>query len=179
MNKKVLVLSGSPRIKGNSDILCDEFVKGAKESNNEVVKIRIAEKNIHPCLSCYYCSSHNGKCIQNDDMKDILDKILDSDVIVLSTPVYFYSICSQLKTVIDRTLARWEEVKNKEFYFIVTMADEDIHSADTTLACLKGYVDCVDGGLVKGTIIGNNVYQKGEINNTSKTQEAYLMGKNI
>ena len=130
MSKKVLILSGSPRKGGNSDILCDEFLRGAQDAGHKAEKIRIAEKKAAPCSGCYYCSTHGGACVHKDDMADILQKMIDADVIVLASPVYFYSISAQLKTVIDRTVARWLEVKDKEFYYITTMADEEKASAD-------------------------------------------------
>lgn len=179
MSKKVLILSGSPRKGGNSDILCDEFMKGAKESGNEVEKIRVASKKVVPCLGCYYCSSHSGKCVHNDDMAEILQKMIDADVLVLASPVYFYSVCAQLKAVIDRTVARWLEVKNKEFYYIATMGDTDNTSADTTLACFRGYAECVDGAAEKGVIIGNGVHDSGEIKSTQAMKDAYNMGKSV
>lgn len=126
MRKKVLILSGSPRNGGNSDILCDEFMKGAKEAGNEVEKIRVAAKKIAPCSACYYCRDNSGTCVHKDDMAEVLQKMIDADVLVLSSPVYFYSIDAQLKALIDRTVARWLEVKNKEFYYIVNEGDTDI-----------------------------------------------------
>lgn len=179
MRKKVLILSGSPRKGGNSDLLCDEFIRGAVESGNDVEKIRAASKKIAPCSGCYYCKDNGGKCVHKDDMADILQKMIDADVIVMASPVYFYSIDAQLKTVIDRTVARWLEVKNKEFYYIVTMADEDISSADTTLACFRGYADCVEGAVEKGVIVGNGVYEPGKIKDTVAMKQAYAMGKNV
>lgn len=178
MSKKVLILSGSPRIRGNTDILCDELAKGASESGHDVEKIRVAEKNIGYCKGCYACKN-SGICTIKDDMAEILQKMIDADVIVLASPVYFYSVDAQLKAVIDRTVARWLEVKNKEFYYIVTMADEDISSAGTTLACFRGYADCVSGAKEMGIIIGNGVYEKGEIKNTEAMKKAYKTGKNI
>lgn len=178
MSKKVLILSGSPRRGGNSDILCDEFAKGAKESGHEVEKIRVDEKNIGYCKACYACKN-GGVCAIKDDMAEVLQKMIDADVLVLASPVYFYSIDAQLKSVIDRTVARWLEVKDKEFYYIVTMADEDISSADTTLECFRGYADCVSGAKEMGVIIGSGVYEKGEIHDTEAMKKAYEMGKNV
>ena len=77
MSKKVLILSGSPRKNGNSDLLCDEFMRGALESGNEVEKIRITEEKISPCSACYYCRDHGGACVHKDDMADILQKMVD------------------------------------------------------------------------------------------------------
>ena len=117
--KKVLILSGSPRKGGNSDTLCDEFMKGAIEAGNEVEKIFVAGKNIGYCKACYACKD-TGVCVIKDDMAEVLQKMLDADIIVLSSPVYFYSISAQLKAVIDRTVARWLEFRDKEFYYIMT-----------------------------------------------------------
>lgn len=174
--KKVLILSGSPRKNGNSDILCDEFARGALEAGHEVEKIRIAEKNIGFCRACYACRG-TGVCAIKDDMAEILQKMIDSDVLVLASPVYFYSIDAQLKALIDRTVARWLEVKNKEFYYIVTAADEELASAKTTLACLRGYADCVEGAKEMGVIYGMGTYEKGEVKDQAAMRDAYEMGK--
>lgn len=179
MSKKVLILSGSPRKGGNSDILCDEFMRGAQETGNQVEKIRVAAKKIAPCSGCYYCRDHGGECARKDDMADILQKMIDADVLVLSSPVYFYSIDAQLKAVIDRTVARWLEVKNKEFYYIVTMADDTPASADTTLACLRGYAACVEGAIEKGTILAPGVYTPGQVHQTPAPAQAYQLGRQV
>ena len=179
MNKKVLILSGSPRKNGNSDVLCDEFARGAMKSDNEVEKIRIAEKKIGYCHACYYCRDHGGECAIKDDMAEVLQKMIEADVIVLASPVYFYSIDAQLKAVIDRTVARWTEVKNKDFYYIVTCADGEKEAAETTLACFRGYADCVTGAVEKGVIYGTGVYLKGEITETPALTAAYTAGLNV
>lgn len=178
MSKKVLILSGSPRKDGNSDCLCKEFAKGAAESGNVVETVRVAEKEIGYCRACYACKN-GGVCAIKDDMAEILQKMIDADVIALVSPVYFYSIDAQLKALIDRTVARWTEVKNKEFYYIVTMADGSPASADTTLDCFRGYADCVQGAKEMGVIVAGGVYEKGEIQSTAQMKEAYEMGKNV
>lgn len=177
MGKKVLILSGSSRKNGNSDILCDEFMKGAVEAGNEVEKIRVAEKNIGYCRACYACKA--GACAIKDDMAEILQKMIDSDVIVLASPVYFYSIDAQLKALIDRTVARWLEVKDKEFYYIVTAADGEEAAAETTIACFRGYADCVNGAKEMGIVYGMGVYNKGEIKDAKAMGEAYEMGLKV
>ncbi|MBO4932509.1 MAG: flavodoxin family protein [Clostridia bacterium] len=96
MSKNVLILSGSPRKNGNSDILCDEFARGAAEAGNNVEKIRVAEKNIGFCRACYACRG-TGVCTIKDDMAEVLQKMIDADVLVLASPVYFYSIDAQLR----------------------------------------------------------------------------------
>lgn len=179
MSKKVLILAGSPRKGGNSDILCDEFLRGAQDAGHTVEKIRVVEKKVAPCSGCYYCNTHGGACVHKDDMADILQKMIDADVIVLASPVYFYAISAQLKAVIDRTVARWLEVKDKELYYITTMADEGKASADTTLACFRGYADCVEGAMEKGTLVASGVYEPGAVRSTPAMAQAYEMGKNV
>ncbi|MGN0453490.1 MAG: flavodoxin family protein [Ruminococcus sp.] len=176
MSKKVLILSGSPRKDGNSDLLCDEFARGASEAGHEVKKIRVAEKRVDYCRACYACRG-TGVCAIKDDMADIMQDMIDCDVMVLASPVYFYSVCAQLKAVIDRSVARWTEVKNKEFYYIVTAADGEKESAETTVACFRGYADCVEGAKEMGIIYGMGVYEKGEIKSAKAMKEAYEMGK--
>lgn len=178
MSKNVLILSGSPRKNGNSDALCDQFMKGAQEAGHQVEKIRVAEKKIGFCRACYACRD-TGKCAIRDDMEGVLQKIIDADVLVLASPVYFYSIDAQLKALIDRTVARWQEVKDKEFYYIMTAADGERASMDTTLACFRGYADCVEGAKEMGVIYGTGVYEKGEVQSTPAMTEAYEMGKSV
>lgn len=179
MSKNVLILSGSPRKGGNSDLLCDQFAKGAEVAGHSVEKIRVSEKKIAPCSACYYCRQSGGECAHKDDMGEVLQKMIDADVIVLASPVYFYSIDAQLKAVIDRTVARWLEVRDKEFYYIVTMADQGEDSADTTLACFRGYAECVEGAKEMGVVIGSGVYEPGKVADTPAMTKAYEMGKSV
>lgn len=178
--KKVLILSGSPRKGGNSDILCDQFAKGALENGNQVEKIRVTEKKIAPCTGCYFCRNSGGRCALNDDMGDILQKIIDCDVLVLSSPVYFYSMCAQLKAVIDRCVARWTEIANKDLYYIMTAAEEDEDTMDGTLACMHGFAMCIDGYEEKGILYGKGVSEKGDVvNRPELMQIAYEMGLSV
>ncbi len=177
--KKVLILSGSPRKGGNSDLLCDEFAKGAKDAGNEVEKINVAEKNIHPCIGCYSCRE-KGKCVFQDDMGELLQKMIDCDVLVLSSPVYFYSICAQLKGVIDRTVARWTEIRNKELYYIATAAEDEADTMDITFSCFHGFALCIEGSVEAGSLCGKGVHDKGEIKTKPQLlRSAYNMGNCI
>ena len=178
MSKKVLILSGSPRKNGNSDILCNEFMKGAMEAGHNVEKICVAEMRIGYCRGCYACKD-TGICAIQDNMAEVLQRMIDADVLVLASPVYFYSIDAQLKAVIDRTVARWTEVKDKELYYIMAAADEDRTAMNTTLACFRGYADCIEGAKEMGVIYGTGVYQKGEIMSTEAMKEAYEMGRRV
>jgi len=101
MSKKVLVLSGSPRKGGNSDILCDQFMLGAEEAGNQAEKIFLRDKEINYCVACDTCKRNGDICNQDDDMAEVLDKMIAADVIVMATPVYFYTMNAQMKTLIE------------------------------------------------------------------------------
>jgi multimeric flavodoxin WrbA len=99
---KIVVLAGSPRKDGNTDLLVSSFVKGA-ESNHKVEVISIHDYKVNPCLGCNTCfSKENNDCFQSDDMSLIYEKLGTADVVVIASPVYFYGISAQLKAVVDR-----------------------------------------------------------------------------
>lgn len=179
MSKNVLVLSGSPRKGGNSDLLCDEFIKGAEAAGNTVEKIFVREKNINYCIGCYYCKNHEGVCAIDDGMDEILEKIHRADVIVMASPVYFYSIDAQMKAVIDRCVAQWTKIKNKEFYYIMTAAEDSDTVMDCTLECFRGFAKCLDGSVEKGVIYAKGFYEAGEVKGSPVMTKAYDMGKSI
>lgn len=120
--KNVLIISSSPRKNGNSQSLCEEFERGAKESGNLVKLVRLAEKKIGYCKACDYCMENNSVCVQKDDMKELLEDFKKADVIVLATPIYFYGICSQMKTFIDRTYPIGKVLEKKRFTILFQQA---------------------------------------------------------
>ena len=178
--KKILIISASGRKGGNSDLLCDQFAKGAREAGHEVEKVRLAEKKIGYCLGCYACQKLH-KCVQKDDANDLVEKMLSADVIVLATPVYFYSMNAQLKALIDRTVSRWDDFgrfSGTEFWHIITAADEDKAMMEPTLAGLRGFMrDCMEGSIERGVIYGTGAYEKGAVKDLPVFQEAYEAGK--
>lgn len=179
MSKNVLILSASPRKGGNSDTLCDQFGKGAQEAGNHVEKLRLAELHIEYCSACYACKKL-GHCVKRDDMAMVIDKMKASDVIVLATPVYFYTMNAQLKTMIDRTLggAQTSGLENKEFYLIATAADGKAEM-ERTIDGIRGYLECLPGAKEKGVIYGAGAWQLGEIQNHPAMQEAFALGKSV
>ena len=179
MSKKVLILSGSPRRGGNSDLLCDEFLRVARESGHEVEKIFLRDKQIDPCNACYFCTKSGGACAIRDDMDGILDQIQAADVIVMASLVYFYSIDAQMKAVIDRCVARWTDIPNKEFYYILTAAEDSETVMDCTLACFRGFAACLDGAREMGVIEAKGVYEAGAVRSTRYMKDAYEMGKRV
>ena len=180
MNKNVLIISASPRKNGNSDLLCDEFLKGAVAGGNQVEKIFLADKKINYCVGCGLCSRNNySGCSQKDDMEDLLDKMMEADVIVLASPVYFYTINAQMKTFIDRCCAKYTKIVNKEFYFIITAAEVNKAEMSRTFECFRGFLDCLVSAKEQGQICATGVWDKGEITKTSYLKDAYNLGKSV
>jgi multimeric flavodoxin WrbA len=175
MSKKVLILSSSPRRGGNSDTLCDEFLRGAQEAGHEVEKIFLKDKTIHYCTGCGVCNE--GKpCPQKDDAPEIVRKMVAADVIVLATPVYFYTMSAQMKTLIDRCCARYLEMKGKEFYFILTAAEESVPMMERTVECFRGLLDCLEDPREKGVVYGGGAWRAGDIEGMPAMDEAYALG---
>ena len=177
--KNILVISGSPRKGGNSDILCDQFMAGATEAGHTVEKIFVQEHKIAPCLGCEYCQSHDGACVQKDGMDAILEKMVKADVLVLASPVYFYSVSAQIKTLIDRTVARYTEIKNKSMYYIITAAETDLAHMQRTIECFRGFAYCLDGAVEKGVVYGVGAWKRGEIKALPSMAQALEMGKSV
>lgn len=176
--KKVLIISASPRKGGNSDTLCDKFMQGAESVGHKVEKIILREKKINYCTGCGYCNT-SGECSQKDDMADILDKMVNSDVIVFSTPIYFYAIAGQMKTFIDRLCPKYTQLENKEFYYIMTAADASKAAVQYALGEFKGLMLCLNNPIEQGYLFGGGVWQKGEVDSTVYPQTAYEMGAGV
>ena len=174
---RILILSSSPRRNGNSDLLCDRFAEGAGKAGHQVEKIRLAEKKIGYCTACYACKK--GKCPQQDDAAEIVEKMIGADVIVMATPVYFYTMSAQMKTLIDRCCARYLEIRDKEFYFIVTAAETDLSAMTRTVEGFRGFLDCLENPTERGVIYGMGAWKIGEIEDKPAMQEAYETGKNL
>lgn len=179
MPKNVLILSSSPRRGGNSDTLCDEFMRGSLEAGNETEKIFLRDKTIHYCTGCSTCSLYNKPCPQKDDAAEIINRMVAADVIVMATPVYFYTMSAQMKTLIDRCCGLYTQMKNKEFYFIATAAEDDRRLMERTIDTFQGFLDCLENPVIKGVVYGPGVWHPGEVNGTPAMQEAYEMGKQI
>ena len=180
MSKKVLIISSSPRKDGNSDVLCNEFLKGAIDAGHQAEKIFLKDKKINFCAGCGYCAENDYQgCAQKDDMNEILDKMFDADTIVFATPIYFYAISGQMKTFIDRVCGKYTHLNNKEFYYILTAADTNQGAVQFALGEFKGLMACLNNPVEKAYLFAGGVWKKGEIHNTAYPKQAYDMGKNL
>lgn len=176
--KNVLIISSTPRINGNSEVLAKQFADGAKESGNNVKFINLRDYKLNYCVGCYNCHK-TGKCIHKDGMNELSNLLINSNVIVLATPVYFYSMSGQLKVFIDRLVPTYEKIK-ADIYLIATQWDSDKEIMNNTFEAIRGCTrDCFENCIEKGVIFGTGL---SEINDVLKhdnyLQLAYTMGKN-
>ncbi|MCD8200773.1 MAG: flavodoxin family protein [Clostridia bacterium] len=177
--KNVLIISSSPRRDGNSEVLCQQFAKGAMDGGNNVNVVYLSAVNMNFCRGCYYCYD-NGECIQRDDMNDLNAMIRTADVLVLATPVYFYQISGQLKTFLDRMLPIYYRDYNfHDVYFIATCADTNSDTVDRALQGISGWLECFDKVTLAGIIYGLGVTDVGDILGSEVYDMAYQMGVGV
>ena len=174
-----MILEGSPCRNGNSAILSGEFVRGAEEAGCSVEKVQIAGKKIAGCLGCNACYRNGGVCVQKDDMVEIREKMLAADVIVLASPIYFYSMTAQMKAVMDRSYAFYQQLAGKTFYFLITCGAPDAAFTETMLAALRGYTCCIPNAKAGGYVLGVGAMEAGEIRGTAAMTEAYQLGLSV
>ena len=178
-HKRVLVISGSPRKGGNTDLLCDAFARGAKEAGGYVEKVFLADYNIG------YFSEEDVQRVgkraneAGDDVPMLVDKLVNADVIVLASPVYYMNITGQLKTFIDRTYGRYRELKDKEFFYLTACADAEESTADWAINGFRGFVMCLPNPTERGMVKATGMGRKGAVKGSQYETEAYNLGKNI
>ncbi len=177
--KNVVIISSTPRVNGNSEILAYEFARGAKDSGHNVEVITLRDYNLKYCIGCYACH-RTGKCIHNDGMNELSEKLLKADVLVFATPVYFYSMSGQLKVFIDRLVPHYTKIK-ADTYLIATQWDSDKEIMENTFNAIRGCtIDCFENCSEKGLIYGVGLSDAGEAReNQEYMTQAYNMGKNV
>ena len=149
---KILVLTGGPHKNGTSNTLVNEFIRGAMEAGHTITRFDTPFLNIHPCIGCDHCGM-NGPCVFNDDMPNILDTILASDMIVFATPIYYFGFSAQIKSAIDRFYSRNGQIQRKhlESAFIVTAWNNDnqvMSAIEKHIEILIDYLNLENVGMV-------------------------------
>lgn len=179
MSKKILELCTSPRVGGNSEVLADEFIKGASEAGHEIEKICLHDKKIEFCRGCLSCQK-TGKCIIHDDVEAMIGKLRRADAVVFATPIYFYEMSGQMKTLLDRTNPLFPgEYSFRDVYLLAVSADEAESSMDGAVKGLEGWISCFLKSRLAGVVRGAGADKKGEIKNLKRVLDAAReMGKN-
>lgn len=180
MSKRILVLSTSPRIGGNSETLADVFIKGAEEAGHETKKICLYDKKIEFCKGCLGCQT-TGKCILSDDAERIIAQMKAMDVLVFATPIYFYEMSGQMKTLLDRTNPLFPaEYEFRDIYLLATSADEEESSMEAAVKGLEGWISCFEKSRLAGVVRGTGADKKGAIEECGEAlSAAYEMGRNV
>ena len=180
MAKKVLIISTSIRNGANSEILAKETERGTRDAGHSVEFVSLKDKEINFCKGCLACQKL-GKCVINDDANEITSKMKESDVIVWVTPVYYYEMSGQMKTLIDRANSLFATGKNfSETYVITTSADSSKGVAKTVLNGVKGWVACFSDLELKGYLEAGGLDNPNDVlNRKDLLEKAYNMGKNI
>lgn len=177
--KKVLIISTSPRKGGNSDTLAHEFERGAREAGHQVEYVSLADKTINFCRGCLVCvKTHH--CVQHDDANAIVEMMHDADVIVWATPIYYYSVGGQMKTMIDRANPLYDtDYRFTETYLLAAAAEDEPYVVEGAKTVVQGWVDCFDRLSLKGIVFAGGITLPSDIKGKKSLSEAYEMGKNL
>lgn len=175
--KTILILSSSPRRGGNSEMLCEQFKQGAEESGHRVEMININDYDIRYFDQKEY--DRAASATETDDAAAIIAKMKNADVIVLSSPVYFYNMTAQLKALIDRTYGHEKDLGEKAFVYIATSTDRDEEATDGVFEAFHGFARCLYHSVEIGRIRGNGARNRGDIESHPAMKEAYELGKGI
>ena len=177
MKNKIVVLKGSPRANGNSNMLVDEFIRGAKESGHEIVEFDCTKHKVGGCKACDACGMA-GPCVQKDDFEYIRPHLINCDVILFATPIYYFGMSGQLKNVIDRFYAIHGLMGPKKVFLFATMGNPNSIVADPVIKMYElmcrflDWIDC-------GKIIANGISARGSIKTSKFMKLAHELGKNL
>ena len=179
MSKNVLIITTSLRANSNSDKLAAAFAKGALEAGNNVETVSLKGKTIAFCRGCFACATL-GRCVIKDDANDITEKICGADVVVWATPIYYYEMCGQMKTMIDRANSLYpRDYKFRDVYLLSVAADDGDYVDAKAVGGINGWVDCFEKASFKGKVFAGGVNEPGDIEGHAALGEAYEMGKGV
>ena len=177
MSKNVLIISSSPRKGGNSETLAASFAKGAEEAGRKVETVYLREKNYSFCKGCLACLKL-GHCVIDDDAVEIAARMHDADVLVFATPVYYYSVSGQLKTMLDRANPLFDsDYAFTKAYLLAAAAEDGEETVEGTVKAVQGWVDCFERCELVGTVFAGGVNGVGDIAGHPALEKAYQMGK--
>ena len=179
MSKNVLIISSSPRKGGNSEVLAAAFAKGAAEAGHKVETVYLREKQYAFCKGCLACLKL-GHCVIADDAVEITARMHDADVLVFATPVYYYSVSGQLKTMLDRANPLFDsDYAFTKAYLLATAAEDGEETVEGTVKAVQGWVDCFERCELAGTVFAGGVNGVGDIAGHPALEKAYQTGKEI
>lgn len=178
MGKNVLVISTSLR-KGNSQRLAEEFAKGAEKAGNHVEFITLQGKEIQFCRGCLACLK-TGACVIQDDAVEIAEKMGKAQVIAFASPIYYYEMCGQMKTMLDRANCLYDsDYQFTDIYFLSAAAEDEVETDRRAVSGLHGWIDCFPRAELKGTVFAGGVDGPRDIEGHPALKQAFEMGASI
>lgn len=177
--KKAVIISSSMRRGSNSDALADEFARGARDAGNEVEKISLIGKRLEFCRGCLACQEL-GRCVIDDDADEIMQKVLAADVVVFATPIYYYEMSGQLKTLLDRLNPMFPlDYSFRDAYLLCSATEDEETTPERAVHGFGGWVECFEKCRFAGYVFAGGVTEPGEISGHPALKKAYAVGKEI
>lgn len=179
MSKNILIISTSLRKGSNSEMLADEFMRGAKEAGHQAEKISLRDKRVGFCKGCLTCQK-TGCCVIQDDAIAIAEKMRTADVIAFATPIYYYEMSGQMKTLLDRANSLFSsKYEFQDIYLLTAAAENEETAADGAINGLQGWIDCFEKAHLSGTVFAGGVDAAGEAEGHASLRKAFELGRNI
>ena len=180
MAKKVLIISTSLRGKSNSEILAKECEKGARDAGHDVEFLSLRGKDIRFCIGCLSCQK-TGSCVLKDDVPEIMEKVKEAEVVVFATPIYYYEMSGQMKTLLDRLNPLYDsDYCFRDIYMIATAAEDENTTIEKAYNGLQGWVDCFGRATLKGYVFGGGINNAGKaVQHAEAMRQAYDLGRNV
>ncbi|MCI8495402.1 MAG: flavodoxin family protein [Lachnospiraceae bacterium] len=179
MSKRVLVISTSLRSDSNSEALADAFMEGAKEAGHQIQKINLRDKTIGFCKGCLACLK-KGNCVIPDDAVEIAEKMHDAEVIAFATPIYYYEMSGQMKTMLDRANSLYgSDYAFQDIYLLSTAAEDEEGVDRRAVSGLEGWIACFERARLAGTVFVGGVNAAGEITGHPGIKQAYEAGRAV
>lgn len=177
---KVLVITTSLRAKSNSDVLAERLLAGAKDAGHDVELISLKGKTIKFCIGCLACQK-TQQCVLKDDAVAIAEKVKNADTLVFVTPIYYYEMSGQMKTLLDRMNPLYpSDYKFRKVYLLTVAAEDEKETPEKAISGLQGWVDCFEEAKLAGSLFCGGLTNAGEaIGKKEKQDEAYQFGKSL
>lgn len=175
---KILVIATSLRPKSNSDTLAMEMIRGAEEAGHKIEFVSLKNKQISFCKGCLACQK-TEKCVIKDDAVEIAEKVKLADTLVFVTPIYYYEMSGQMKTLLDRLNPLFpSDYSFRKVYLLSTAAEEEAYVPNRALAGLGGWVDCFEKAELAGSLFCGGLNDSGEAEkHVKELEKAYAFGK--
>lgn len=179
MSKNVVVISTSLRANSNSEKLAQSFAKGAEDAGHNVTFISLKGKKIAFCKGCLACQK-TGSCVIKDDANEIEKQVLNADVVAFATPIYYYEMSGQMKTLLDRMNSLYtKDYRFRDVYLLSVAAEAEDDTSERAESGLQGWVDCFEKAEMMGSLFCGDVGSPSAIDGNSVLDDAYRKGKNV